>query len=268
MNSMPILKNKNLSPLGADSSPHSSPRKRAFLILGAGVVLLFIVVAIAALSKPDLEERVQERTVEFFSSDHVRLRGVLSWPSEDPEMLLVFAPGAEETSQQYAGLAQEFQQHGIAVLRFDYRWGSEVSSPPVAQWPLAELDLRSAVSLLKDKAPSLPLVVLGSRFGANLAIRIASETDIMDQIILLSPAPSIRGVDVSDDIVRVRQPMHWVVGTGETQHAPALALFNRSSPDEKTWIEVLSDAQGVQLFLDDPNLKNEIFNALDRAKPL
>jgi alpha/beta superfamily hydrolase len=67
--------------------------------------------------------------------------------------------------------AKALQQHGVAVLRFNFR-GVGRSEGTHDHGRGEQDDVRAAISELQRRFPGLPLVVGGFSFGASMALRV------------------------------------------------------------------------------------------------
>jgi exosortase A-associated hydrolase 2 len=106
------------------------------------------------------------------------LFGVLHRPEGNPTLALVFCPPfAEEKKGAHRLLvetARALADHGVAVLRFDYR-GTGDSEGSFAEFTLAgaEEDIQRALAFVRAQYPGTPAGLLGVRLGAALAARVA-----------------------------------------------------------------------------------------------
>jgi pimeloyl-ACP methyl ester carboxylesterase len=75
-----------------------------------------------------------------------------------------------QTHRLYRVLAEQLEQAGFTVLRFDYRGTGDSSGGPEAMGVATWLeDVRAAAQELGRAAPGTRLVIVGLRFGATLA---------------------------------------------------------------------------------------------------
>jgi hypothetical protein len=68
--------------------------------------------------------------------------------------------------------AKALQQHGVAVLRFNFR-GVGRSEGAHDEGRGEQEDVRAALGEMRRRFPSLPLILGGFSFGASMALRVA-----------------------------------------------------------------------------------------------
>jgi pimeloyl-ACP methyl ester carboxylesterase len=134
-------------------------------------------------------------TVSLTTSDGVKVAGE-SWGSGTRGILLVHDEGRSRSD--WSAVAPRLGTAGFQVLAIDLR-GHGASAPgPVAEadWPKLEADVAAGVGWLTSRGVT-EVHVVGARFGAALALQVASKTPDVDDLVLLSPPASLHGVKVS-----------------------------------------------------------------------
>ncbi|MGA3129462.1 MAG: alpha/beta fold hydrolase [Terracidiphilus sp.] len=96
------------------------------------------------------------------------LDAVFAEPARVPARAgVLLCHGIGETVEQWFGVQQLLAAHGVASLVFDYSGYGKSSGRP--DWDQFELDAIAAFGALKERAPGLPLSVLGFSLGSGVA---------------------------------------------------------------------------------------------------
>lgn len=105
-------------------------------------------------------------------------------------------------------------QHGLEVLRFDYR-GMGESTGELAKLSFADWaqDVRCCATWLRDRGDGLPLILHGIELGAILGAGILDE-GLGDWLLAWSPPPSAR--DVLHYIIRVQRAAEFANRQAQT----------------------------------------------------
>jgi pimeloyl-ACP methyl ester carboxylesterase len=123
------------------------------------------------------------------------LFNVLHLPETEPSCCVLLCPAwGDEHRSAYGAtvrIARFLADKGVAVLRFDYS-GCGDSSGESSQITLSTLksDITCAAEALKNRFPSLPLILSGVRIGGDLALELA---DSLAASRVAAIAPVLRG---------------------------------------------------------------------------
>ncbi|CAF1395699.1 unnamed protein product [Adineta ricciae] len=137
------------------------------------------------------------KPIEFpsFYEDHIMLSG-RHWPVDKPKASLLFIHTFGDHGARTTFLQQFFSQHHFAV--FDYDWRGHGRSHgergfiPNAKASFGDTD--AAIDQIKQKYPSLPLIIWGDGIGASIIIFYAMKhTDKLpfQGLIVSSPAANL-----------------------------------------------------------------------------
>jgi hypothetical protein len=104
----------------------------------------------------------------------------------------IFADGLWDEKRilrsMYIVLAQKLNKAAAHTVLFDY-FGTGVSNGSTADFSLAEAQyaLAAIVNDCEKTFPGLPLVLVGARFGADIAVHAAAKNDAVTHCILIEP---------------------------------------------------------------------------------
>jgi exosortase A-associated hydrolase 2 len=143
-----------------------------------------------------------------FRADGRDLAGILHHPASGSARaaVLVVPPFAEEekfSHRVFVNCAREFARRDVATLRFDLSGCGDSSGDSgdstLALW---RRDILAARALLVERFPRVPLVLMGLRLGATLALDAAAEPPSPAALVLWEPVTS--GGKYIDEILRRR----------------------------------------------------------------
>lgn len=131
-----------------------------------------------------------EEPVLFECEGHT-LVGVLSLPASPRDIGIVVVVGGPQyragSHRQFVHLARYCAQHGIAVLRFDYRGMGDSEGDP-RSFTAVDADIAAAVMTLMCKVPQVRQVVLwGLCDGASAALMAARSISTVTGVVALNP---------------------------------------------------------------------------------
>jgi len=139
---------------------------------------------------------------------HEGLAGILHHPASPPARaaVLVVPPFAEEqkfSHRVFVNLSRELARRDIATLRFDLSAsGDSFGDSRDATLRGWKEDIRSARAVLETRFPRAPLVLVGLRLGATLALEAAGDPPPLAALVLWEPVQS--GEKYIDEILRRR----------------------------------------------------------------
>lgn len=128
----------------------------------------------------------------MIAQDGARL-GLTVWRAKDasaPNHVIVGVHGMNNYAGEFRLAAPEWAAQGRAVYAYDQRgFGRSVGRGHWAGEELMQEDLRTAVSLVRDRHPDTPLTVVGISMGAAVAITAfaSSRPPAADRLILSGP---------------------------------------------------------------------------------
>lgn len=115
-------------------------------------------------------------------------------PDAEPAALVVVAHGVCEHSGRYEHVAADLVAHGYGVYALDHRGHGRSDGPRalIDGLDAAVADLRSFVSLARDRHPGARVFLLGHSMGGTLALSYAiRHQDDLDGLILSGPAAAL-----------------------------------------------------------------------------
>lgn len=133
---------------------------------------------------------MREQAIRF-ECEGQPLIGILHLPAQAGSRAVVIVTGGPQyrvgSHRQFVLLARHLAQHGIVVMRFDYRGMGDSHGEPRSFLAISD-DLRAAIEFLLAQVPSIQDVVLwGLCDGATAAGLYAAEDARIRGLILLNP---------------------------------------------------------------------------------
>jgi len=126
-----------------------------------------------------------------FSCEGAAMIGMLHKPARYQKRAVLIVVGGPQTRvgshRQFVVLARDLAEHGVAVLRFDYR-GMGDSEGPALGFESVTADISTAIDQLWSQLPGIEEVVLwGLCDAASAALMYAHRDDRVTGLILLNP---------------------------------------------------------------------------------
>lgn len=133
----------------------------------------------------------------LMTTDHLQMADgailpLRSWPPpERPRAVVLALHGFNDYSKAFDAPARYFAQHGILTYAYDQR--SFGDAPDHGIWPGTDglvADLRTAVRLIRQRRPDLPLILLGESMGGAVIMAALGQHDLpeVNAVVLVSPA--------------------------------------------------------------------------------
>lgn len=133
-------------------------------------------------------------------------------------------------------IARGLRRTGCVVLRFNYR-GVNLSEGTYDAGRGETEDARVALAMLRDRYPSLPVLLAGFSFGSRIALRLAGEERELERVIAVGFPTTIPEHSYVD---RVKIPKYFVQST-EDAFGPheQFSAFYHALPEPKylEWIQ-------------------------------
>lgn len=118
---------------------------------------------------------------------------LLAWlPPGQPSAVILAVHGIDDHAGSFAEAGLGWAAQGIAVYAYDQRgFGAAPGRGFWPGWAPLAIDVRDALTVLRQRYPGVPVVLLGASMGG--AVTIAAETAISpparpDRLVLLAPA--------------------------------------------------------------------------------
>jgi alpha/beta superfamily hydrolase len=171
-----------------------------------------------------------------------RLEALLEEPeSEEPiKAALVCHPhpkgGGTMHNKVVYRIARGLRKTGCVVLRFNYR-GVNLSEGTYDAGLGEADDARFALTTLRSRYPTLPVVLAGFSFGSRIALRLAAEEGGMERVIAAGFPTTIPEHSYVD---RVKIPKYFVQSTNDAfgPREQFTAFYNAlPEPKHLDWIE-------------------------------
>lgn len=241
------------------------------------IITLFLCVAISGFYLTgclgaDDSNRIKKRNVSFKTRDGVMIRAIYGIPMKglsDRVPALVLIHQYESDSSEWNMVFDWFVQHGYAVLAYDIR-GHGKSEEVKDKMALlkdpkqAPLDLFAAIKWLSKRVEVAPgrIGVIGASIGGNLAC-VASGLKKAKTAVAISPkTQAVQSLKGDDDDFKMGSLFYIAAGEDGNRADYARELENLTDKPVKVKIYENSDSHGIELFYDDPQLKDLILDWL------
>ena len=163
-------------------------------LLGVCLAAATLTGCTAASTPIKTQERAQARTAytEAVTTADGRALPLRVWRQPNPQLIILGIHGFNDYSKAYVPLA-EMAAKALNAQVYAYDQRGFGTNPDAGLWPgdqpLIE-DIRTVARGLKQRYPSVPLVVIGESMGGALVLRAASEPGGLtaDALVLLAPA--------------------------------------------------------------------------------
>jgi len=181
--------------------------------------------------------------LELQTADGVTLRAT-SYGSTGQGVVLVHE--VNRSRADWAGFAGKLARSGFQVVAVDLRGHGESSGEADGE-DLSGLvaDVQAAVGWLQEAGVER-VAVVGGGLGANLALNVAADEAVVDNAVLLSPRPNIRGVKVLRAIEAYQGALLIVAAADSTLGTrTATALEERAQGPHH--VEMVATGEGVRI---------------------
>lgn len=210
------------------------------------------------------------REVTINTSDGWVLHATIGLPGNagrnrtSPGVLLLPTALADRTS--YYGLERELVANGLAVLNLDWRGiGKSTNKGALINLSLddmdrAIIDVRAALAYFASVEGVDPdrIAVLGSAFGAKLAMQAAADDARLKAVALMTPVTKPRELDGDLKAIKaIKRPVMLITGDGFGDATKSVAAAAGQSPNN-TIVSYRGGILGYELFNIDPNLERSI----------
>lgn len=123
---------------------------------------------------------------------------------------VILVHGANGDAADFANFSARLAANGFSVLNVDLRGHGEsrAAAETLAEddWPAMVGEIDAASAWLMDHEAQT-VAVVGSAFGASLALHAAQDSDQITNVVMLSPSLSAHGLKVSSAISNWRGPL-------------------------------------------------------------
>lgn len=172
------------------------------------------------------------RNLRLTTTDDVGIIGTYYPVARDSAPAVLFLHALTSNRSEWAGFAALLQRNGIAALTIDFRGHGESTRKLTAEGPVTIalssltsqdlqnmlLDVEAAVDWLQSQSEidKKHIALVGSSFGANIAVRYAAINDEIAGLALLSPGVNYRGIRTDDVIAQLNaRPLHIFVSRND-----------------------------------------------------
>lgn len=177
-------------------------------------------------------------------------------------VVLLHADG--RSSKDWDAVRTKLAANGFHVVAVDLRGHGESGGPLDDEtYPLMIADAAAAATWLRKRGATT-VALVGAELGANLALNAAAADPSVDNVVMLSPRLSVKGVRVSKALASYGdRPVLFVAGADDDPGVRAAeALGERAAGDSQVEI-VAQGGTGTVLFHKSPQLQGVVISWLN-----
>lgn len=214
--------------------------------------------------------RVSE-AITLKTADTVSIAGI-HYPGEKGSPGILLLHMLPETKESWHRLAQKLQQNGFGVLSIDLRGHGESDGGPDGYRAFSEDETKKSIEdaragfLFQKNEGHNPLFVLGASIGANFALQLLAEEELLRGGVIMSAGTNYGGVFTLPSASRIRatQGVYFISAKGDIRRngisagVMAQELFNAVPSQDKALDIFESREHGVHLFQAYPTLEDDI----------
>ena len=185
--------------------------------------------------------------VTFSTEDGVRLEGELRLPEGSPRGTAAICHphprhGGSKDHPILWAIRNELAHRGFAVLSFNFR-GVMGSGGTYSGGRDEVRDVRAAIDHVRSASPTLPTVVCGWSFGANVALREALDDERVEALALVGLPLKPGDVEIpplprGEDLRMVRVPVLLLAGERD-EYCPPEELRAMATEFRRARVEIL-----------------------------
>jgi pimeloyl-ACP methyl ester carboxylesterase len=180
---------------------------------------------------------------------------------------VVLVHGENRASSDWKFLVPKLVQARFHVVAPDLRGqGANAASgarpPSDADFQASEADVMAAIDFLRHKGVT-DIAVVGAGLGANLALRAASKTTDVKNLVLLSPGLTLHGVAIADALSTYGTRPLLVVASQDDAYAAKSAVLLDSQATGPKHLQIYTGAgSGVTMLNREPTLEGLLLSWL------
>lgn len=172
---------------------------------------------------PESTGPVEPEAVEFTTEDGITLHGQLFEPAE-PFGLVIMAHQQGGSMDDFAELAREFADDGMAAFPFNFRgYGGQEGEADAN----LDLDLAAAVAVMRERGFE-QIGLLGAGSGATAALHHAQNDDVA-KIVALSPAREFAGMRVQPE--EIEEPVWFLTDMDDQPYRRDTEFLSERMPN-------------------------------------
>jgi pimeloyl-ACP methyl ester carboxylesterase len=144
----------------------------------------------------------------------------------DGEVAVVLAHMFPSDMRSWFAFAGDLASDGYASLTFNFRgYGSSEGSKDIDR---IHRDVAAAIDFVRRELGVSTIVLVGASMGGTASLVAAAEEDVAGVATLSAPM-SVMGLDASEAITRVEEPMMFIAATGDSPAAESAEAFTRAT---------------------------------------
>lgn len=206
------------------------------------------------------------RDITLQTDDGTSLHASYLAPDDEARGGVVLVHDEGRCSKDWKFLAQKLQQSGLHVVSPDLRGHGDSSGSESAleesDYAAMTADVSAALDYL-DRVDAGELALVGASFGANLALKVASERPDVQNLVLLSPGLNLHGITTTGPLQAYGERSLLLVVSKEDRYAAKTALVLDAQAKGPKHLEIYEGAgAGATMLNREPALEGLIVSWL------
>lgn len=183
----------------------------------------------------------QATEVTFRTTDGFLLEGRVFG---DGEVAVVLSHMFPAEMGSWFSFAEDLAAEGYASLAFNFRgYGSSEGSRNIDR---IHRDVLAAIDFVREDLGVSSIVLVGASMGGTASLIAAAEEDVAGVATLSAPM-SVMGLDASEAITRVEEPMMFLAATGDPPAAESAEAFTRATLGVGDLVLVAGEEHGTDM---------------------
>lgn len=181
-------------------------------------------------------------------------------------VILLHMAGSNQNA--WNNFAAELQDQNFEVMTLDFRGhgrsDGEIHNLKTVDYLNMANDAAEAVEYLQDIDPDMSIAVVGAGLGANVALQLASQTEAIQAVALVSPQHNYRGVKITKLNKAFTRPIYFLVSQADTVSFEATKTLFATNPSASKELRLAEEAKGrgTKLLNHTPKLRTALMDWL------
>lgn len=187
---------------------------------------------------------------------------------EDRGVILLHQLGGSQND--WTKFAQKLQRENFEVITLDFRGHGESSGDweqmTTADYAQLVDDAAEAIEYLQDINGNMRIAVVGASIGANVALELADQSDVITTAVLLSPSKNYKGIDITTINKNIMQPVLYVASQDDQESAMDTEKLHKASGSTQKTLKIYPQGgHGIKLLQHTKELRLYIIDWLNQT---